>query len=1688
MDPVAETPHQAPEQAAEVESGAPASQSDTESTGHASPPGPLPRTFLHTRNASSAYNSSSSTILEAQAQMSRTGAAGSSHHHHHHQFDWRSDSDAAVSFELPHFSTVSLLTVWVVDCAVGLFSLVLCDVYADQSPEFPLTVFMALGAHLNLLAGVFVYLLGREQYGARVYRFYQPFAGGVRFVTLQCLGVTCVAASLLLTAAYGLLFDPAKSHPRGFLSMSGALALFGNLLVLLSLRSFSYYDRTKAAASLSCTRTTRTGAAFLADGGVSTLLRFLRRRPNAESALEMAMLTAQSTLSVSAIRFPGLQKSVFRVNLAITLACGALSLLFVGHRRSLGFVSFRLLMHRTFDTVLLWLSRLLYLVAVFANVLLLLHADERAVRSSSIVAVQGLSVVSCVALLMFVRMIRYEAVAKTPNVPSSVFELGGVVAVATVFVLGCLNAGIFFYTQTYPDGLAEVVEGTTWTYHDVLVLVSQLAQLVSLMPTPMVYVSGVIMHDERFRLLASNRPVETLPVLLLQAVSFLLYVAAVFSFMLFVSSSALAIASLEAVLSVLSVFCMTGAVRLYSTMMLRGPTFLAATGGEPATGADDDTTTAAAARPQASATTAQAQVGPEYTSLSSPLLKNATEALKRGGGGGGRGGVGFPEILHPDGAASPEVGGGVAEELANFAYIMNGEMIVSYLLCLTNVVLRLLIDVSLHNVWGAVELPRTRLLTIANLCFVACVPLAHYSAKDKGVQVFHPFSGSGSFVALQVLGWMIYATFTIVIIFGTILVRNAQSMPVEWHTLVEQQPVPYTLFGLLELIPVVLITLSIVTEARHTLTTALQQRLARESFLELRRILRAGVANTSDEEKAVTQLAFRTLMTAALRSFDIPCTDTLLRIYKDPTARSARRSRAGRHQQGRSADAKSSTSSTSSSSSHSSDGETREGAEDVDSGDWVDSGDDMTTRRRRCEGARVIVILLCCASAAFFVIAAFMAQLVVLSLAFAVTAMLICTTSCVGVHAGYGMILHSQSRVYAPFMPFRGGSLFVMRQMAGWGCYAGAFLVTLVTSIEEAEVSATAMLIAALLSVASQIFIFTSIPLFSDSREGPTFLETNGEGIVALLTFAAAVAFGRVYTSVVTFFGRDTDDQLHRYLHYADPSGSARRTRVPFVLAVMSLSMAVPCTLIALSRTKRQWERAMRTRATTTAAKQEHRFSKREHQRSFLTTGVSNLLEVLVILLGTITPLSIAFFVFYFFTHFTPRLVQAVESYVPICIALTALTLALSVVPYVVNVGVPPFAVAVRVTVVTGMLYGLPVLAGSVLFLPALLVPRHSTLFLAGGTVVATTVGSFKQVRLAIRVAVYAVIGYLTYQKGVLYLTVGPSWQLARALGVHGLDCALLGVWLWYIPLYNGKPFHNGSQRSMWFTEFARNYLFSDAVKYFNFRIIVDDPAVQMRDDTTQYLFSFHPHGVFPGTALFASLTAEWALKIGLNARRYVSTHVASIIFNVPLVRDFNLRLGALSVSRRTLEASLKRGNSVLIVTGGQAEMLHTQVSAQRMTLITQHTGFVRLAIESRVPLVPLLCFAENNVLGLLQFPRIQRISLKILGFPFPMIPYGRFGLPLPFPTPLTLVVGPPLAIPADADGNNPDDVRRLSEAYFHSLKELFYRRRAEAGYPDMELVLINDREEALKRKQAREAATAAAAASGTSETEKKSA
>lgn len=128
-------------------------------------------------------------------------------------------------------------------------------------------------------------------------------------------------------------------------------------------------------------------------------------------------------------------------------------------------------------------------------------------------------------------------------------------------------------------------------------------------------------------------------------------------------------------------------------------------------------------------------------------------------------------------------------------------------------------------------------------------------------------------------------------------------------------------------------------------------------------------------------------------------------------------------------------------------------------------------------------------------------------------------------------------------------------------------------------------------------------------------------------------------------------------------------------------------------------------------------------------------------------------------------------------------------------------------------------------------------------------------------------------------------------------------------------------------------------------------------------------------------------------------TLTASAVFIAPLLRDILSWLGLRVVSRRTFVHALRERGAVVVVPGGQAELVYShRLRTQReFVLYTGHKGFVRVAIEEGASLVPLLALGElDSLSNLVDLPAMQRWSTKALGFPVPFLIVGRKGLPLP--------------------------------------------------------------------------------------------
>jgi hypothetical protein len=247
-------------------------------------------------------------------------------------------------------------------------------------------------------------------------------------------------------------------------------------------------------------------------------------------------------------------------------------------------------------------------------------------------------------------------------------------------------------------------------------------------------------------------------------------------------------------------------------------------------------------------------------------------------------------------------------------------------------------------------------------------------------------------------------------------------------------------------------------------------------------------------------------------------------------------------------------------------------------------------------------------------------------------------------------------------------------------------------------------------------------------------------------------------------------------------------------------------------------------------------------------------------------------------------------------------------------------------------------------------------------------------------------------------------------------------------------------------------FTFLDGIdQYFQAKLVFMDAALDLKGKP--HVFAFHPHGVQPFTVFWIQLSRAWREGVGRGQRFCVMT--ASVMHYVPLMRDILQWLGGREVSKESICHALHRQESVLLVPGGQQEMMESQSQMGEIRLVTRHVGFIRLALQTGTPLVPVLSFGEVEVMDFVRYPRLQRFFIQRLGIPVPFFPYGLFGFPIPRPVPVTVVFGRALEVEKIAEPTQ-EDVSRLAKRYFERIEDMFEKNKAGAeGHAASRLVLL---------------------------------
>jgi 1-acyl-sn-glycerol-3-phosphate acyltransferase len=242
----------------------------------------------------------------------------------------------------------------------------------------------------------------------------------------------------------------------------------------------------------------------------------------------------------------------------------------------------------------------------------------------------------------------------------------------------------------------------------------------------------------------------------------------------------------------------------------------------------------------------------------------------------------------------------------------------------------------------------------------------------------------------------------------------------------------------------------------------------------------------------------------------------------------------------------------------------------------------------------------------------------------------------------------------------------------------------------------------------------------------------------------------------------------------------------------------------------------------------------------------------------------------------------------------------------------------------------------------------------------------------------------------------------------------------------DGEGFE-GDEISKWDPEFTRRvvgFLRPVMKRYFRAEVRGSDHIPQVGG---ALLVSNHSGGQF--SLDVPILGIEYYDKFGYD--RPIRTLAHDFLFSGP-VADVLQRLGIIRASRKNADKALLSGDVVVVFPGGDYDACRP-TSEQDVVDFNGRTGYVRTAIETGVPIVPVVSIGgqENQLyltrgVGLAQ--RLGRVAKAArlntvpvsLGLPFGLSLGGLLPPNLPLPTKIVTQVLEPIDVPAQF-GKNPD-------------------------------------------------------------------
>ena len=256
-----------------------------------------------------------------------------------------------------------------------------------------------------------------------------------------------------------------------------------------------------------------------------------------------------------------------------------------------------------------------------------------------------------------------------------------------------------------------------------------------------------------------------------------------------------------------------------------------------------------------------------------------------------------------------------------------------------------------------------------------------------------------------------------------------------------------------------------------------------------------------------------------------------------------------------------------------------------------------------------------------------------------------------------------------------------------------------------------------------------------------------------------------------------------------------------------------------------------------------------------------------------------------------------------------------------------------------------------------------------------------------------------------------------------------------------------------------------DAICKYYFRL--ETSGWERLPEETSLLIGNHSGGSLTMDAW--TFVADWWQRFETERLLHATAH--DVLMAAPGLGDYFRQVGVIPASRQGVSAALSAGCDVIIWPGGEVDAMRNWRRRDEAVL-GGRTGFVRTAIRSGVPIVPVASVGGHDTVfvlsegrwvanGLENIPGLKGLKEKLRGSQLPIvlgIPFGLTIESVPTHLPLPAKIRTELLEPIHVD-KDPERVndREYVESIYREVESAIQRRneptRQETALPDLRLV-----------------------------------